>query len=475
MKKIIYSFFTLLISHCLLPIAASAQPFKVDTLQYKGDRNKYINLVIMGDGYTASHQAAFKNDAQNLVNYVLGTTPWSNYKDYFNVIAIEAISNQSGAKHPQTASDCNTDPSNPLSNPDNYFGSSFDNSGIHRLIKPTKAGNILTALGSTTFQYGMLLIVVNTPYYGGAGGGYATIPANTAANDICVHEIAHSFGKVKDEYYPGDAIAGEAVNMTKTSVPSSVVWTNWVGSNGISVYQHCCGGNSAQWYKPANANCKMEVLNKPYCSVCKQAIIESIHKLVNPVVSYTPVKLTVDTIPQLITFSLTQLMKPIPNTLRIQWTLDGNMILKNIASAQIDQNTLSAGAHTLIANVTDTTSLLRVDNHSTLTGHFSTVTWTINKSANGIEMTSTDNKITCSIYPNPSSDILNISVEMDKKSSASIELVSMDGKIVQHITDQTLEAGTYSKTVNVAGLAQGTYTVVFKIGGALHTQAFVKQ
>ena len=67
-----------------------------------------------------------------------------------------------------------------------------------------------------------------------------------SANQIAIHQIGHSFGKLKDEYYAGDQYATEnAVNMTQVTDPALVKWKNWIGDNGIVIYQHCCGGNSS--------------------------------------------------------------------------------------------------------------------------------------------------------------------------------------------------------------------------------------
>lgn len=453
--------------------STNAQTFQVDTLQYKGDANKYINLVIMGDGYTSTEQSVFVTDAMNLSNYFLGQTPWSNYVNYFNVFAIEVISAQSGAKHPNTASDCSSaNPLVPVSNPNTYFGSTFDYYGIHRLVVPINTSNIFNALAANFPNYDQILIVVNSPYYGGSGGTFATSTVATSSNEIISHELAHSFANLSDEYYVGDSYAYESPNMTQETNPTLVKWKNWYGYNGIGIYQHCCGGNSALWYKP-HSNCKMQYLGPPFCSVCSQTIIESIHSLVNPIVSYTPTSTTISLPDQFLNFKLTEIMKPVPNTLKIKWELDGTIILNNIDSVQIDQNTLTNGTHLLVASVTDTTSMLRVDNHSIL--HISTVTWTINKTTEGIKFTTDDNLYSCSIFPNPSSNLLNISIDLNKKNNVSIDLVSIDGKTVQNITNKTLDAGIHLETINIENIAKGNYNIIFKIGNYIYTETFIKQ
>ena len=129
-----------------------AQIFKVDTIQYQGSKDKFINIVVMGDGYTAIEQDKFLMDASKMTEYLFSQAPWSNYKAYFNVFAIEVISEESGVRHPNTASDCSS-ANVPVSNPNTYLGVTFDYANIHRLVVPTKNGNIANVLSSNFPNY----------------------------------------------------------------------------------------------------------------------------------------------------------------------------------------------------------------------------------------------------------------------------------------------------------------------------------
>ena len=63
MKKIII---TLVVFQLYLSI--NAQTFDVDTIQYNGDLNTFINIVILGDGYLDSELSQFSIDADNTTN-----------------------------------------------------------------------------------------------------------------------------------------------------------------------------------------------------------------------------------------------------------------------------------------------------------------------------------------------------------------------------------------------------------------------
>lgn len=468
MKKLIYAFVAFIFTINF----SKSQLLKVDTISFKGDVNKYINFVIMGDGYTLTEQDKFVSDARKLTDYLFTQSPWLNYKNYFNVFAIRVVSAQSGTKHPNTANDCSTDPV-PVSNPNTYFGCSFDAYGIHRLVVAEKASNIANVLLNNFPNYDQAFIIANSIYYGGSGGDFATSTIQSNSNEISAHELGHSFAKLIDEYYAGDVYSQEGINMTKQTDPSLVKWKNWMGVDEIGIYQHCCGGQSNLWYRPHN-DCKMRYLNRPYCNVCREGLIEKIHSLTNPIVRYSPTTLEVNSNNKILLFRLKEIMYPVPNTLNIKWELDGINILNNVDSVNIDPNNLSNSKHLLTATVTDTSDMIRINNHSTK--HFNLVTWTIDKTSNtGVKLISEDNKLSFSLYPNPSSKILNINISTEKKLNASFKIVSIDGKVIQEISNEIIIDGNYTKDIIIGNLTSGTYILVANLNGVIYSHLFVKE
>ena len=452
--------------------STGAQSFQVDTLVYKGTSSKYINMVIMGDGYTASQQNTFITNAQALSNFLFGQAPWSLYKNYFNVFAIRVVSTQSGTKHAGNATDCSSAiPNVPVSNPTTYFDCRFDSYGIHRLVVPFNTSNLMSALATNFPNYDQAFVIANSPYYGGSGGTYATSTANASSNEVSAHEIGHSFANLADEYWAGDIYAGEKANQTQQTNQNQVKWKNWMNTNGIGIYQHTGTAVAQSWYRP-HQNCKMRFLNQPFCSVCTETIIEKIHTLANPVVTYTPATQTVNSPEQILTFRLSELMKPTPNTLKIIWKLNGNTIASNRDSVQIDQNNLANGNSSLVVSVVDTNTLLRVNNHSTL--HLSTVTWTINKVITGVQVSSSENRAEMKVFPNPAENILNISLEMERPEKLSLQLISLDGKISKTLLKDVSVRGEFQDTFNIEKLPAGEYLLQYKIGEVVQTERFVK-
>jgi hypothetical protein len=454
----------------LFSFFAKAQVFEVQPLQYKGDKSKYINIVIMGDGFTATQQDLFITKAKEASEYLLNQSPLSNYKDYFNVYAIKVISKESGLKHPKNTPECPSEM--PITNPDNYFGTTFDFAGIHRLVVPTK--NVSTVLSANFPMYDQVIILGNSNFYGGSGGAEATATIDASSFEVLVHEIGHSFAGLSDEYYAGDQYNRENFNMTKESNPTLVKWKNWIGASqpNIGVFKHCCGGNSNLWYKPTSGTCEMEFLGKPFCAVCKEAFVEKIHDITNPIVDYTPKEATINSTNRFIDFKLTELMKPIPNTLNITWKLDTQNLTNSTPDIQIDQSTLTTGSHTLTASVVDNSNFVKLNTHSK---HINSVVWKINKTALGIETFASETKSVISIYPNPAINTVTATLELSKNSNIAIDLTTIDGKIIQNYTNKTLDQGKYTEKINLESLQSGIYLLVFNIDGVSYSEKIVKQ
>ncbi len=464
--------YTLLLFLLLGMQSISAQVFDVATIQNSGDPNKCLNLVIMGDGYTVDEQDDFLDTASNIASYLFSISPWSEYKNYFNVYAIKVISPQSGIKHANTASDCD-DYFTAVSSPTNYFGTRFDGFGIHRLTIAPLTTKITNTLAANFPNYDLVFIVGNSPQYGGSGGAFAVFTANAASNEIAAHEIGHTFGSLADEYYAGDQYFAEKINMTQQSDPLLNKWKNWVGTGNVGINNYCCGGNSSLWYKPTANSCKMEQLNFPYCSVCKEGIVEKIHAMTNPIVAYTPDNTTtIDATTSLIDFQLTEVMRPIPNTLHIKWILDATIFDTNAEAFQLNPNTLIEGVHLLTASVIDETPLLRVDNHSSV--HASMVTWTINKSSLGVQTSAVTTKIAYTLFPNPTSDLLHFAFDLDQPATLSIDIITLEGKTVKQLSQKKTASGQFEENLAIEDLAVGSYIAVVKINGVAYNQTFIK-
>ncbi|MGI6479620.1 MAG: T9SS type A sorting domain-containing protein [Salinivirgaceae bacterium] len=83
---------------------------------------------------------------------------------------------------------------------------------------------------------------------------------------------------------------------------------------------------------------------------------------------------------------------------------------------------------------------------------------------------SADNSLNIKVFPNPASDIANISISVDNRSVIEIVVYDLTGKLVYSHKTSKLEAGTHNLTIPVSEFTQGTYLVQCISGNARKTE-----
>ena len=91
----------------------------------------------------------------------------------------------------------------------------------------------------------------------------------------------------------------------------------------------------------------------------------------------------------------------------------------------------------------------------------------------GIDWQSNRTKISCAVYPNPTSQTMHISFELEKNSTVRIQLISNEGKLVREVLNSILQSGEHLQTINLEDLAHGKYNLLFNVGGSIHTEPFI--
>lgn len=405
-------------------LGVKAQTFDKETILSSGTDESRINIVILPDGYTASEMTQFISDANELSNALFQESPYKEYIDFFNVYAIKVPSNESGASHPGTATDV-TEPAHPVSTVDNYFGSTFDYYNIHRLLVATNSTAIYSVLANNFPNYDQVLILINTSYYGGSGGSFAATSLHSSAKEIAIHEMGHSFTGLIDEYYAGDVYAREGINMTQNTDPLTVKWKNWHGDNGIGIYQHCCNGNSASWYRP-HQDCKMRYLGSPFCSVCTEGTVEEIHSRVSPVLTYSPESNDPLDFVNGMTFQVDKIQTTI-NSVNTNWFLNGALLAENVSQINLDDTNLVAEINTLTAVTEDLNDFLRLDNHNS--NHIHTISWQVDASSLSISSIS-EQRFQFQLTPNPASEVITLNLNSENINSYSVKIFDLNGKLM---------------------------------------------
>lgn len=467
--KIFATVFLLILSTVSL-LSAQEFNFEVDTLLFNGNSQNRINLAILGDGYQEHELDKFIQDAQTFLGKFYRTTPIKEYKGYFNVVAIKVISEESGASHPGTASDEFALGNHPVISVNNFFGSTFDYAGIHRLLVATNDFRISSVLATNFPEYDQAIILVNSPFYGGAGGRFPTASTERSSADVAIHELGHSFARLSDEYWAGNQYAGESPNMTRITDPELVKWNSWMNTSGVGIYQHCCGGNSGSWYKP-HQQCKMQFVAAEFCPVCIETFVEKFHSLVSPLDGYRPVEelVTENIFPR--TFAL-DLIHSNPRSLSIEWNLNGKVVGTNVDSVSLTDRDLEEGNNRLVATVVDDTPLSRSEVHNDL--HHYSVVWTVKYSSVSTVIESVHRSLHLSTFPNPSSGRYQVRYELEEESDVGINVVDMQGKLLKEGIVQKQEAGDYAVDVNLTEYPDGVYFVQCVVDGIVFQQKIVK-
>ena len=166
-------------------------PGAVIEFERNGDPATKVDLLLLGDGYTAAERRKFEADSRRLLAVLFATSPFKERRRDFNVWGLVPAARESGISRPSTG----VHRSNPVSSTYDAFGSeryvlAFDNKAFRR--------------HASYAPYDVVEIVVNGRTYGGGGiyGLYSTVAADSAeAPYIFVHEFGHHFAALADEYY----------------------------------------------------------------------------------------------------------------------------------------------------------------------------------------------------------------------------------------------------------------------------------
>jgi len=194
------------------------------TLQGRGD-GIGADLVIIGDGFTQSEMGQFKDAVNDYVDFMFAYEPeFKNHQKAWNIHRVDLVSQQSGADNSSGNNQVNTAL-------DGYF-----NCGdIDRLLCVSSA-KTFAAVNQAFPQWDNILVIVNSSKYGGAGysSGIGTVSLSGAAKDVGLHEMAHSFAGLADEYTYGGSRAPTrepgAANSTINNNLDSVKWKHWLGT-----------------------------------------------------------------------------------------------------------------------------------------------------------------------------------------------------------------------------------------------------
>jgi hypothetical protein len=360
-------------------LQALATGGKLSTLLTNGPTASRLNIAILAEGFTTAEEGTFTNRARTVLQTFLNTSPYNEYRNHFNAFAIFVASAQSGSDHPSRNTYRNT-----------YFNSSYDSFGLDRLITippndrnssySAGQGKVVALLSQFLPEYDIALLLVNDDEYGGSGGVPSIASINSSSAEIALHEIAHSFAGLGDEYdspYPGYPDTEEP-NTTRETRRNLIKWRDWIEpftpiptpetstfANQVGLFEGA-HFHTEGWYRP-KLDCKMQTLEVDFCEVCKEALVLSAYTKLNLLQGSSPtannltvpgggeIMLAVQTIP------------PAISPLTYTWTIDG---VTNVAFSSnnfpASFATLGIGRRLVRVQINDETPLVRTDRDGTL-------------------------------------------------------------------------------------------------------------
>jgi hypothetical protein len=357
--------------------AAWAQ--QITTIRANGDSANRVDLVILGDGYTASELGQYANNVETFVDGLFGQTPFAEYRRYFNVHRIDVVSAESGADHPERT---------PPVLRDTALDAAYNCAGIQRLIcvSMDKVNTVLTSVPANMRDG--VLVIVNDPEYGGAGGAIAVASINAAVVELILHELGHSFGLLADEYGGPPPPSCDATveppeaNATREMQRALIKWNVWiepstpiptrgptVGLPGLyEGAKYCDKGLFRPTY-----DSKMRTLSRSFEQINSEQLVKRVYNWASPIDASEPgASAVILSQKKKRTFTV-RTPRPLTHALDIVWYVDGQAAGAGSAFTLRGRG-LTPGSHTVEVVVSDPTPLVRNDPQNVL---METQTWNV--------------------------------------------------------------------------------------------------
>ncbi|WP_428953339.1 M64 family metallopeptidase [Streptomyces sp. cg35] len=369
--------------------AKTAAATTVTPLQRTGPSEGRLDLVVIGDGYTADQQDDFTADARSKLDAIFAIEPYKSYQGLFNFWLVDAVSNDSGVSG---------DPTRDVVK-DTAVSSYFFCADTERLLCVDEKK--VDTYAQQAPDSDIVFVVSNSTKYGGAGysgltstAGHTGIATMSSDHDssylIGAHELGHSIGLLADEYqyggygtYPGPEPAEP--NTTKQTVDgmrdTQAKWYRWLGQDDpsggtVGAYE---GGGYYEYgiYRPTQ-NSIMRALDTDVFNLPgREAMIAGFYRDADLLTARTSTARTLSA-----SSTLRVDLAPLPQGLsdvRVNWYVDGAEVrraegLKTLKASSLG---LRKGTHKVTAKAVDRTAALR--DPAARKAATNSVSWTVSR------------------------------------------------------------------------------------------------
>jgi hypothetical protein len=190
--------------------ARPPSPGALMELQKMGDPATKVDLLVLGDGYTAAERAKFEKDAHRFMDALFSTSPFREHQKDFNVWGLCPAAEESGVSRPSSGIYRRSP-----------VGAAYDTFGTERYVLTTENRALRDVASFAPYEF--IEILVNGETYGGGGifNQYAVAAIdNLWAGYVGVHEFGHQFAGLADEYYTSDVAYLPPANKTEPWEPN---------------------------------------------------------------------------------------------------------------------------------------------------------------------------------------------------------------------------------------------------------------
>lgn len=206
--------------------ALPPSPGPLLTLQENGPPSEKVDILILGDGYTAAERGKFEKDARRLVDILFSQSPFRERRADFNVWGLCPAARESGISRPSLGI-----------HRDSPVGATYDAFGSERYVLTFDNRKFREAASYAPYDH--VEILTNSKTYGGGGifNLYSTVAADSLWSPyVFVHEFGHHFAGLADEYYTSDVAYGSPAekiepwepNATALLDPANLKWKDLV-------------------------------------------------------------------------------------------------------------------------------------------------------------------------------------------------------------------------------------------------------
>lgn len=265
--------------------AKIAQAGEITDWVNHGNLESHLDLLILGDGYTAGETAAFHKAAQELCEELFRVEPFRSLKDRFNVRMLAPPAAESGISDPRGG----VWRESPL-------GLSFNAFGSDRYVLTSQ--NVRLREAAAQAPYDVLVILANDRKYGGAGiyNLWATVTAKSDyAPYVFIHELGHSLAGLADEYYtssvayqldPDQITEPWEANVTALLPNQPLKWAQWVQPETPIPTPWSQAKFDAVMQE--HQKIRAEATHKQVSPTAMEALFHAVGEAIKPILSETP-------------------------------------------------------------------------------------------------------------------------------------------------------------------------------------------